>query len=204
MDLAGVSFYRELGFFARQRDLSDEELLAALEEWHEDECGCEPDERDDMHDHFDAFLLEFDQDRVLGLSAEHPSAWVEDDVDPLYSTTFADLARISRNAFHPSEVAEALLADDRLRVDFVVDSERGSLEVWTAGKGSDWLDPPALFDFVAPHFSAAGYALCAPDWSDEVWTLVALTEDERSKIASVRDVQFVPYDRSLLTSADDR
>ena len=175
-----AAYFRELGFFAREAGLSDDELATKIEEAYTVEWGGE---FDATSPHADYLLLKADAERVW---------WQDTEADvcgenKVYEQVLPEWGRISGGLFTPSDITE-LWEDEEgpVTVEFTHDRRRHLVE---PDYVEDYIDMGVVLqinELIEP--SERRFELA--DTGDQTAFVVCLTSDEKTRLIRDRGWKF--------------
>lgn len=174
--MEAVHYYRQMGFFEKFSNLSDEELVNKLREV--DEFSMKSGE--------DLDLLSIDKDRVWWEDME-ADVFAENKV---YVDTLKGWSRIARGAFKPTKITETWRGEEGpVKVEFTLDGIRHCINPEFL---EDWLDLEPVLKKVNELILGSGYQfMVSNDIGDQTAYIVVLTEEEKEKLKHERELEFV-------------
>lgn len=201
-----IRYFRELGFFAPFRELSDERLadqLCAASGWElPEEDAALPTDEEESDDPDEELVRWLNRPRpdvkdLALLSLDASRLWWEDgerDIAPgyeEYTRVIAAWGRISRGAFRPTDIREVWDKPDqwpdcKVEVAFSLNGLPRVLRPWD---GYGWLDFGLLNDINAL-IAPCGCQFEMWDTGDQTTCLVVLTAEEKQRLITEREWQF--------------
>jgi hypothetical protein len=178
--LESLVYFRAMGFFEKEKNLSDKDLVEKLMSEDKDMPFAMLMEGDNITD---LDLLMSDESRV----------WfndLEDDSDNAYANFVKDLGKISRGGFRPGNVSEEWKDNDSLvEIRFTVG---GKEFVHSIRDPIGWLDP-SMLRVVNEAIKNNGYQFEVHVPEDQFAFIVALTGNEKKKLEEERGWKFADF-----------
>lgn len=175
-----AAYFRELGFFAREAGLSDEELATKIEDVYAAEWGGE---FDATSPHADYFILKADADRVW---------WQDTEADvcgenKVYEQVLPEWGRISGGSFTPSDITEVWEDEEGpVTVEFAQDRRRHLVEPEYVEDYIDMGIITEINELIGP--SERRFELA--DTGDQTAFLICLSSDEKTRLIRERGWKF--------------
>jgi len=209
--IISVKYFRSLGFFSQEADLSNEQLvLRIFGEGKEaglsisNPSPAEDVVREDTGDpEFDAMIWRSIRPRPDYpdwnlVSRDKSRVWWEDgegDITPgdeVYVCTLMAWSRISRGTFLPTNAREVwhkpkAWPECKVKLEFLLNGRKKLLEPWDS---FGWIDY-SLIESINKLIAKTGFAYYSFDTQDQTTGLVVLTSEEKHRLVEERNWKFL-------------